>query len=137
MDSLKLIYVNHVGTNWRDLNIYEFIFSDTTEDVEGDDWDVLPAINGNVTPPQIKHIKVVGTVETELELVVASKSDKYSIWDSVDGVIPLAYENIEDYEVYPETRLVLPFGVKLSDVTDAFLEKEIILDYKTIKDEED
>lgn len=136
MDSLKLIYVNHVGINWRDLNVYEFIFSDRVEDVEGDDWDVLPAVNGNVTPPKRKFIKMVGILETELDLVVASKSDKYSVWDSVDGVIPLAYENIEEYDEYPETRLVLPYGMALKEVKESFFSKEITLEYKTIKDED-
>lgn len=135
MDDLKLIYVIHVGVNWRELNIYEFIFSDTTEDVEGDDWDIYPAVNGNVTPPPSEFIKVVGKLETELDLIVANKSDKFSMLDSVDGVIPLAYENIEDYDEYPEERLVIPYGTTLKDVRNSFLVKEIILDYKTNEDE--
>jgi hypothetical protein len=27
------------------------------------------------------------------------------VWDAVDGVIALGYENIDDYESYPESRL--------------------------------
>ena len=135
MDNLKLIYVNHVGKNWRDLNIYEFIFSDQTDEVEGDDWDVYPASSGNVTPPPTDVIRKVAVIETELDLIVVKDSDKYSIWDSVDGIIPLAYEDIEDYDIYPEHRLVFPFAMDIDDVSRNLLPKEIILEFKNIENE--
>jgi len=133
--NLNLIYINHVGSNWRDLNIYEFIFSDTTEDIDGDDWDIYPASNGEVTPPPAPVIKLVGVLETELDLIVVRDSDKYSVWDALDGIIPLAYENIQDYPEYPEDRLVFPFGIGVEAVNETLFARDITLEYKKIKNE--
>jgi hypothetical protein len=132
---LKLIYINHVGSNFRDLNIYEFIFSDVVEDVEGDDWDYYPASNGDVTPPPVKFIKMVGVLETEINLDVIRDSDKFSVWDAVDGVVALAYENLEDYPEYPDHRLIFKFGEDLNTVKETLFTRDIILDYNTIEDE--
>lgn len=134
MDSnLNLIYINHVGANWCDLNIYEFIFSDKLEDIDGDDWDTMPAANGDITPPPKEVIKMVGVLETELDLNVVRDSDKYSVWDALDGIIPLAYENIEDYPEYPENRLVFKFGITHDEVKEILYAREITLEYKKIK----
>ena len=38
-----LIYINGLGTNYKGENIYEFIFSDTIDEVWGQDWEVRPA----------------------------------------------------------------------------------------------
>lgn len=133
--TLNLIYINHVGANWRDLNIYEFIFSNTTEEIDGDDWDVYPASNGEVTPPPKNVIKMVGVLETELDLNVVRDSDKYSVWDALDGIIPLAYEQIQDYTEYPDNRLVFPFGITVNEVNEILYPRDIILEYKEIKNE--
>jgi hypothetical protein len=137
MDELKLIYVNHVGSNWRDLNLYEFLFSDTDEDVEGDDWNVCPASVGDVTPPPTHHVRKVGYLETELDLIVVADSDTFSVYDAVDGVTPLAYEDVDGYDVYPDFRLVFKYGDKISEVNENLFAKEIILQFKDINHEED
>ena len=54
-----LIYINGMGPNYKGDNIYEFIFSDTTEDVWGENWESKPA-NGYPSPPDVEYIKKVG-----------------------------------------------------------------------------
>lgn len=132
---LKLIYINHVGSNFRDLNVFEFIFSDTIEDVDGDDWDMYPASTGDITPPPIEFIRYVGVLETEINLDVVRDSDKFSVWDAVDGIVPLAYENLEDYPEYPENRLVFKFGEDINTVNESLFAREIILVYNKLEDE--
>ena len=51
-----LIYINGMGPNYKGDNIYEFIFSDTTEDVWGENWESKPA-NGYPLPPDAEYIK--------------------------------------------------------------------------------
>ena len=58
-----LIYINGMGPNYKGDNIYEFIFSDTTEDVWGENWESKPA-NGYPLPPDAEYIKKVGTRPT-------------------------------------------------------------------------
>jgi hypothetical protein len=45
------------------------------------------------------------------------------VWDAVDGVIALGYENIDDYESYPESRLHFHFGDTIKDVENKLYEK--------------
>lgn len=136
MEELFLIYVNYVGKNWCDNNLYEFIFSDTKEDVDGEFWDTYPASSAEVTPPKVEVIHTVGVLETEMTLDVIAQSDTFSVWDSVDGVAALAFENILEYERYPDNRLVFRFGEPISSVKDVLYSRDITLEYKIIKNED-
>lgn len=131
-EELFLIYINELGVDWKGDNIYEFIFSDTLKDVDGEDWDVYPA-SGQPTPPKKEVVKRVGKLETELKFELVQESDKHSVWDAIDGIIALAYEDISDYYEYPKNRSIFHFGEKIKDVEDKLYTKDLILDYKKTK----
>jgi hypothetical protein len=133
-NQLKLIYILPVGENWKNEYIYEFLFSDTTENVEGADWDVRPS-SGRPTPPYKGSIMCVGKVLTEVKFDVIQNSDVFCVYDSIDGVIGLGWENIDDYEQYPELRLKFFFGDSLKSVKDSLYSKDIILEIKDVKNE--
>ena len=61
---------------------------------------------------------------------VAQNNEQFSMWDATDGVIPLAWENIDGLEEYPENRLIFPFGIKLSEVNDKLYERDIRIKFK-------
>lgn len=134
MDELFLIYINVVGKDWKGVNIYEFIFSDTTEDIDGEDWDAIPA-SGRPLPPYEEYVKRVGRLTTdEYKLDVIQNSDSFSVWDSIDGVVALGWENMDDYDEYPEKRLAFHFGDKLEDVEAKLYAHDLILEYNKTKD---
>ena len=128
-EGLKLIYVNLLGSDWKDDYIYEFIFSDTTEDVDGEDWDLYPA-SGQPSPPRKVLIKAVGVLTTKIKLSVIQNSDTFAVWDAIDGVVALAWEDLLEYDEYPERRLVFKFGDDIKSVEDSLYEKDLVLDYK-------
>ena len=128
MNKLFLIYVNKVGKNYKGDYLYEFIFSETTRDIDGEFWDVFPA-SGRPEAPHSHFIKKVGKLESELDLDVIQNSDTFAVWDAIDGVIALAWENINAYDSYPEKRLCFKFGEPLKDVEEKLYEKDIILKY--------
>jgi hypothetical protein len=128
MKGLFLIYVNMVGKDYKGNFIYEFIFSDVTIDIDGDDWDTFPA-SGRPQPPHDNFIKRVGKLESELKLDVIQNSDTFAVWDAIDGVIALAWENINAYDSYPEHRLCFKFGETIEEVDSKLYEKDIILQY--------
>jgi len=130
MEELFLIYVNLVGKDYMGNLIYEFIFSDTTKDIDGVEWDTYPA-SGRPEAPNEHHIKKVGRLESELNLDVVQNSDTFAVWDAVDGVIALAWENINAYDAYPEQRLCFKFGEEIKDVESKLYEKDLILKYNT------
>jgi hypothetical protein len=126
MENLFLIYVNYVGKSYKGNYIYEFIFSNTLEGIDGEDWDTFPA-SGRPEPPHEIFIKRVGKLESNLKLDVVQNSDTFAVWDAVDGVIALAWENVNAYDSYPEHRLCFKFGDIFEDVKDKLYEKDLIL----------
>jgi len=128
MADLYLIYVNMVGKDYQGNYLFEFIFSDTTRNIDGEEWDTFPA-SGRPQAPHDYFIKKVGRLESELKLDVVQNSDTFAVWDAVDGVIGLAWENINAYDSYPDKRLCFKFGEKIKEVEEKLYEKDLILKY--------
>jgi len=129
MENLYLIYVNLVGKLHNGRYLYEFIFSKDISNVDGEDWDQYPA-SRRPEPPYDEHIDLVGKVESELTFDVVQNSDTFAVFDAVDGVISLAWENIDSYETYPDHRLCFKFGDTKKEVENKLYEKDLILTYK-------
>ncbi len=133
-DELFLIYVNILGSDWKEENNYEFIFSNTIENIDGDDWDLYPA-SGQPRPPRKDLVKAVGVLTTKMKFQVVQDSDTFAVWDAIDDVTPLAFEDISEYDEYPEHRLVFKFGQPIKSVEDSLYEKDFILEYKVKNNE--
>ena len=131
MNNLYLIYVHEIGFDHEDKHFYEFIFSDEVDNIDDDEigWDSYPA-SGNPKPPNANIIKQVGKVVLPNSLIVAQNNEQFSMWDATDGIIPLAWENIDGLEEYPENRLVFPFGISLTAVNDKLYERDIRITFK-------
>jgi hypothetical protein len=123
-----LIYVNNVGINYKKDYVYEFLFSDEKDikKIDGEGWDEFPA-SGRPEPPTEELITSVGVLTSYLKLDVIQNSDTFAVWDAVDGVIPLAFENMDDYEVYPDSRLHFHFGISKKEVKDKLYAKDLSL----------
>ena len=127
---MKLIYINEIGSDWEGNNIYEFLFSQSDlTNVDGDDWDAYPA-SGVPNPPGPNFVHKVGRLTTDLKFDLIQNSNTFAVFDAVDGVIALAWENLLDYDEYPEKRLYFKFGDDITSVEDKLYEKDHILDYK-------
>jgi hypothetical protein len=125
---MNLVYINRIGQNWKGNYVYEFLFSDILEDIDGDGWDSYPSL-GNPEPPEDKFVKKSGSLTTTLKLDLVKDSESFAMWDAVDGIIALAWENMEGYDDYPEKRLFFSFGEPLSSVEDKLYEKDMVLKY--------
>lgn len=132
MEDLFLIYVHKIGKNHSGNHMYEFIFSDTLSEVDGPGFDEFPA-SGKVEPPYDKFIKKVGRLECDLDLEVIQDSSIFCVYDAIDNIIALAWENINDYETYPEKRISFKFGETIAETDKKLYEKDLILNYKIKK----
>jgi hypothetical protein len=122
----KLIYVNGLGPNYKGDNLYEFIFSDTT-DVWGDSWESKPS-NGYPTPPELKYIKKVGVLRnTDIKLELIQNSDFFSMIDAMDDVVALAWESEDETN---KGRLVFRFGQTEQEIKDKLYERDLILEFE-------
>ena len=126
----QLIYINGLGPNYKGDNIYEFIFSDTTE-VFGENWESRPA-NGYPSPPDLEYIKKVGTlINEEVEFDLVQNSDVFSVIDSMDGVLALGWEKENDEKDFSLIkRLVFQFGESETSVKDKLYERDIVLQFE-------
>ena len=126
-----LIYVNELGPNYKGDNIYEFIFSDSSEDVWGESWESKPS-NGYPLPPDIEHIKTVGVLKNDqITMSVIQNSDYFSMIDSMDDIVALGWENeSEDVDFTRQKRLVFKFGETEQSVKDKLYERDIVLEFE-------
>ena len=124
-----LIYVNELGPNYKGDNIYEFIFSDTIDNIWGENWESKPS-NGYPLPPDLEFVKKVGALKNDLiTMSVIQNSDYFSMMDCLDGVVALAWENESDYVDFShKKRLVFLFGDTEESVKDKLYERDIVLE---------
>ena len=128
---IYLIYVNELGPNYKGDNIYEFILSDNLENIWGENWESKPS-NGYPLPPDLEFIRKVGTLKNDqVTLSVIQNSDNFSMLDSIDGVIALAWENESDEVDFDrQKRLVFKFGDEEATVKDKLYERDIVLEFE-------
>lgn len=116
---LGLIYVNIIGKNSEDAYIYEFYFSQDTETAWAVDWDVKPCSICNLAVPENTVYDTIKILKTKYPLNVAQRNSCFSFQDCKDGIIPVAWENIDDAEEYPEDgRFIFPFGFEIDYVEE-------------------
>tara|TARA_R110000772_G_scaffold88620_1_gene183985 strand:- start:487 stop:894 length:408 start_codon:yes stop_codon:yes gene_type:complete len=131
MTELYLVYINRIGEDWLGDCLYECLFSDSLE-VDGDDWDAYPA-SGRPSPPNQEMVKLVGNLKTDIPFKLVQDSDTFAVWDAVDGVVALAWEDVSQYSTYPETTLHFHFGATKESVEAKLYEKDLVLEYNKIK----
>lgn len=125
-----LIYVNKLGQNYKGENLYEFIFSDSLENMWGESWESKPA-NGYPSPPNIEFITKVGVLKNTLDLEVLQNSDIFSMIDGMDDVIALAWENeSENVNFDMKKRLVFRFGENIEIIKNKLYERDIVLQFE-------
>ena len=126
-----LIYVNELGPNYKGDNIYEFIFSDSLENVWGDSWESKPS-NGYPSPPNLEFIKKVGVLKNDtISMSVIQNSDFFSMIDAIDEVIALSWENdSEEVNFDTKKRLVFRFGEKEETVKNKLYERDLVLEFE-------
>ena len=125
-----LIYINGLGSNYKGENIYEFIFSDTTEDIWGENWEARPA-NGYPSPPDIEYVKKVGVLTNgDVTLELVQNSDVFSVQDSIDDVIALGWEKEDEIDFSLVKRLVFRYGDQEQIVKDKLYERDLVLEFE-------
>ena len=127
---MKLVYVNGLGPNYKGHGVYEFIFSNEVKEIQGADWDSVPA-QGNPQPPNIDFIGKVGELnKIGLNFELVQNSDYFSMYDAIDNVLALAWETLpEESDTEVENRFVFHFGEDITSVENKLYSRDIVLGY--------
>lgn len=118
-----------MGPNYLGNYMYEFIFGDEIDDVDGEEW----GYEGKAEPPHPEYIKRVGILEnSKVDFVVIQKNDSFTMYDAQEGVIALAWESYEgiDEAFKPEKRLVFNYGENETIVTEKLYSRDMKLKIK-------
>jgi len=138
--SFKLIYILGPSENWDGNKSYQFLFTDESkleliENLSDEwGWSNYPA-SSTPLKPELSFIKGVGRIETTKTLELIQDSDTFSVWDSLDGVASLAWEDLTEYEIYPDFRLFFRYGETVDEVKEKLYKADINLEFKNIEDE--
>jgi hypothetical protein len=131
----SLIFVNKLGKNSEDTYTYEFYFSEEPEMVWGEGWDYKTASLNNIETIEKQNYDFVKILKTKITFDLSQRNSCFSMQDMKDGIIPVAWENIDGYEEYPEDgRIVFPFGVPQTDVELTLSRRDLVFEKDVVDD---
>lgn len=132
---MELIYVNKIGMNTQNEIEYEFLFSDDSTMAWCDQWLIAPA--GLCTPSEMlphpsTYTKVLKVITPTL-FGLAQCNTQFSFQDCIEGIIALAWDDINSLSTYPEKRIVFTYGESSESVENKLTERNILFFYTPIK----
>lgn len=132
--NLHLVFVEPIGLNSHDMFEYDFLFSETPKIVWADDWaEQCPRACDNMRPEgeMITDIKRLATI---IPFGLAQQNTCFSMQDCIDGIIALAWEDLSEYEEYPEPiRLIFNFGESFDSVEDKLAQRSQFFSKRNVK----
>lgn len=132
MSDYKVVYVLYVGKDVDNLNIYHFLLSTNSEEVFSEGWGEKPSCNINndflmISDNMYEYVK---ELKTSIILDLAQDNSCFSMQDCRDNIIALAYENIDNYEEYPdEGRIVIHFGDSIDEVERILAKRNLFMKF--------
>ena len=109
MNNKKLVFVKPISNN-NSYYEYDFIFSDTPENVWGPDWDFeVPSICPEIDPEPSTYTNII-RVKSDNKFCVAQEQSCYPMAYCTDKILALAWLDIEGLEEYPAYRVIFHFN---------------------------
>lgn len=128
----KVVYINYVGKDIDNLNVYQFLLSADTENTFSDGWGEKPSANisNDILMIDSDMYEYVKELKTDIKLDLAQDNSCFSMQDCRDNIIALAYENIDEYDEYPEDgRIVIHFGDTIDKVESSLSKRGLSLKF--------
>ena len=132
---MYLIYINRVGKTFKGENMFEFLFSDSTDwEWDGSWYESSVLTETRDLAPDESIIKLVGSLKTnDFDLELVQEDGVRDIYNAVEGIIALGWEKLQDDQDYPEQRRVFKFGDTNESVDEQLYEYDLVLKYKENK----
>lgn len=126
MENTYLGFIKFIGTDINGLNSYSLIFTDKIDEFWGENFEYMPCCLCNELIPYEEHYSIIKNFKTPITLNLIQNSCCFSYQDAIDGIVAIAYEDISEYDEYPENgRLILKFGDSYDNVIQKLEEKDI------------
>lgn len=125
---LYLGFIRLIGAESDGIDNYEFIFTNNIDEFWGENFEYKPCCLCNDLIPNDEYITEIHKIKTKIKFDLVQDNCCFSMQDCMDGIISLAWENIDEYEEYPEDgRLVFNFGESYDDVERKLALKNILI----------
>lgn len=127
-EDVRLGFIRLIGEETDGYYRYEFIFTTNIDEFWGENFEYKPAglVNGLV--PEDKYISEIHIVKMKIKLDLIQNSCCFGFQDCTDGIIALAWENVDDYDEYPEDgRIFFRFGETLEEVENKLAMKNVLM----------
>lgn len=125
---VRLCFISLVGEETDGYYRYEFIFTDNIDEVWGDDFDQKPSCLVNDLKVSDEYIYEVHTVKMKIKLDLIQNNCCFDVSSAYDGIVAIAWENMDDYDSYPEDgRLYFMFGESLDEVERKLAMKNVLM----------
>lgn len=126
MNNKKLVFVKPISNN-ESYYEYDFIFSDTPENVWGPDWDFdVPSICPELDPEPSTYSDII-RVKSDNKFSVAQEQSCYPMAYCTDKILALAWLDIEGLEEYPAYRVIFHFNDDFITVQDKLSKIDIFI----------
>lgn len=125
---LYLGFIRLIGAEADGIDNYEFIFTNNIDEFWGENFEYKPCCLCNDLIPNDEYITEIHKIKTKIKFDLVQDNCCFSMQDCMDGIISLAWENIDEYEEYPEDgRLVFNFGESYDEVERKLALKNILI----------
>lgn len=127
-EAVYLCFIRLIGEENDGYYRYEFIFTNNIDEVFGENFDQKPACLVNDLMVSEEYIYEIHIVKMKIKLDLIQNNCCFSISDCYDGIIALAWENMDNYDEYPEDgRIFFKFGETLEEVENKLAIKNVLM----------
>ena len=127
-EDVRLGFIRLIGEESDGYYRYEFIFTNNIDEFWGDDFEQKPCCLVNNLTPKDEYITEIHTVKMKIKLDLIQNNCCFGFQDCTDGIIALAWENVDEYDEYPDDgRIFFRFGETVDDVERKLAVKNILM----------
>ena len=128
LNDVYLCFIRLIGEENDGYYRYEFIFTDNPDEVWGEDWEHKPIGLINNPIPSDDYLTEIHIVKTKIKLDLIQNNMCFSMQDCLDGIVALAWQNIDELDAYPEDgRIYFMFGETLEEVERKLALKNVLM----------
>ena len=126
-----VVYIRHIGDEIDGNKIYHMYLSSKPDEVFAEGWGDIPACTVprklmDLDEDMYEHIV---EIKGDIVLDLAQNCCCFSMQDSRDNIVALAYENLDNAEEYPDPRIIIHYGDNIETVENLFAKRDIFLKY--------
>lgn len=129
LEEVRLGFIRLIGEESDGYYRYEFIFTDNIDEFWCENGEYKPCCLVNNLQPKDEYITEIHIVKTKIKLDLIQDNCCFGFQDCTDGIIALAWENMDEYDEYPDERgrLFFKFGESLDETENKLAKCGILM----------